>query len=584
MKKEKKLSQRILYLVAALFIGVMIMVGVAVSFGGNYIVEKTIAEQAIENVKHVATQLDSEAYEQFIAAPTENDLYWTLREQLNDIREKAGVLYISTYQVPEDGATEVLFLIDGMPVDDTETAAMLGEASNATKVHHLEEAISEGSATTGLVEDDNFGEFLTAIVPFYSEDGELLMFVSIDIDATKIVGIKTQILNELIPIFIAVLAIIVMIGLWQVRRYINRALQPLVTMEQASRQLANGNIAEAEQLIQQMSSTHNDEVSRFSYAFTDTLQQLRQLVQQVKQQTTNVEHVSQHLAVHANDVNNVQQQITESTTIIEQSAQMQTEVTTQTTEALTEMATGIQRLAESTNAITSSTQDVTVFVEESAKNAQDVSMKMGSLEELVAHTTAGVHQMNERFKTIEQMVSVITSIADQTNLLALNASIEAARAGEHGAGFAVVADEVRKLAVSSKQSAEDITEQLRLFEQLTASVTTQMQESHTQVTESTHAVNVVEQRMIQILNNMQQVAMYIQEDAAVLQQMSAGSEEVLASMEEVSRASVHMLQETEQTYSGVQQQVQMLHTLNTTIEALEQASEHMTTSMEKFTL
>ncbi|OCS84541.1 methyl-accepting chemotaxis protein [Caryophanon tenue] len=584
MKKEKKLSQRILYLVAALFIGVIIMISVAVSFGGNYIVEKTIAEQAIENVQHVATQLDSEAYEQFIAAPTENDTYWKLREQLNDIREKAGVLYISTYQVPEDGATEVLFLIDGMPVDDTETAAALGEASNATKVHHLEEAIVEGSATTGLVEDDNFGEFLTAIVPFYSEDGELLMFVSVDIDATKIVGIKTQILNELIPIFIAALAIIVMIGLWQVRRYINRALQPLVTMEQASRQLANGNIAEAEQLIQQVSSRHNDEVSRFSYAFTDTLHQLRQLVQQVKQQTTNVEHVSQHLAVHANDVNNVQQQITESTTVIEQSAQMQTEVTTQTTEALTEMATGIQRLAESTNAITSSTQDVTVFVEESAKNAQHVSTKMGALEESVAHTTDGVHQMNERFKTIEQMVSVITSIADQTNLLALNASIEAARAGEHGAGFAVVAEEVRKLAVSSKQSAEDITEQLRLFEQLSATVTAQMQQSHTQVTESTQAVNVVEQRMMQILHNMQQVAMYIQEDAAVLQQMSAGSEEVLASMEEVSRASVHMLQETGQTYSGVQQQVKMLHTLNTTIEALEQASEQMTTSMEKFTL
>lgn len=58
----------------------------------------------------------------------------------------------------------------------------------------------------------------------------------------------------------------------------------------------------------------------------------------------------------------------------------------------------------------------------------------------------------EKVQGIENIISVIGSIADQTNLLALNASIEAARAGEAGRGFAVVSDEIRKLAESTKAS------------------------------------------------------------------------------------------------------------------------------------
>jgi methyl-accepting chemotaxis protein-3 (ribose and galactose sensor receptor) len=42
-------------------------------------------------------------------------------------------------------------------------------------------------------------------------------------------------------------------------------------------------------------------------------------------------------------------------------------------------------------------------------------------------------------KRIEDITSVINSIAFQTNILALNAAVEAARAGTQGRGFAVVA-------------------------------------------------------------------------------------------------------------------------------------------------
>lgn len=98
-----------------------------------------------------------------------------------------------------------------------------------------------------------------------------------------------------------------------------------------------------------------------------------------------------------------------------------------------------------------------VAVDNTINSMKNIEISVGTVKDII-------NELSEKSSQINSMLDIIKNIAKQTKLLSFNASIEAARAGEYGKGFSIVAQEINKLALSSNESAEEISKTILSME------------------------------------------------------------------------------------------------------------------------
>lgn len=311
--------------------------------------------------------------------------------------------------------------------------------------------------------------------------------------------------------FISIISIISIIAAVAIAVFTSKLITvPLVKLDIAAKDVAQGDLSKEE-----INITNKDEIGDLGKSFNIMVQNLKQLILEVNTSSQNLASSAQELSA---------------------SAEQTSSAANESANTVSEMANGIQQIAVNSQAVAEVAMKTSILAEEGSQGVEDGVSQMQVIKEGAEITANTIMALEEKSKSISQIVELITHIADQTNLLALNAAIEAARAGEQGRGFAVVAEEVRKLAEQSANAAKEITDIINEIQDETADAVEAMGNGAKQVEDGTKVIGALGENFNNILSMVRNLSTRVQEVSAASQQMAASVENVAAATEEQTAA------------------------------------------------
>ncbi|WP_245918491.1 methyl-accepting chemotaxis protein [Leptospira ellinghausenii] len=200
----------------------------------------------------------------------------------------------------------------------------------------------------------------------------------------------------------------------------------------------------------------NNEIGKITYSINLFLENLNQIMNQLKMSVSESEKVSSKLK---QDAISVSDNATSLASVSEESAASLEELTTSFEimfEFITNETKNIVKITEEMTTIKSSIANIEKALLQLTDLSNQSTQLANSGNDSIKNTDITMTEIRSVTKEITGIIDLITEISERTNLLALNASIEAARAGDAGMGFAVVAEEISKLADKTQSSVKSI--------------------------------------------------------------------------------------------------------------------------------
>lgn len=276
--KNMSIRKKVSFIVVALLFIYSVEMIMFNQYSTNTSVERAVGETAINLAQTVERQLDKDLYEEMYNNPVENELYWTLRQELNEIRENIGAMYLYTLQVADDG--KVTFLIEGAERNE-ETAVPINGDTYINDLNIVEQVAESGTASTNVIETE-FGQYLLSYVPFTNSDGETMGLIGVDINADFVSAVQKE-SSMFSLIILSILVVVTCIAFFVILYFLLRKLlNPLNTTKEAAKHFAKGDLQQARTTLETIDMDKQDEISSFAKSFYTSIHQLGDIFSKVQ--------------------------------------------------------------------------------------------------------------------------------------------------------------------------------------------------------------------------------------------------------------------------------------------------------------
>ena len=238
-------------------------------------------EMGIGVSKLVATIVDGDNVNRYLAMGEKADGYKKVEKKLEDIRGTSGeIKYVYVYKILEDGC-HVVFDLDTEDTPGGEPGDIV-EFDEAFEPY-LDDLIA-GKPISPIVSDETFGWLLTMYEPIIDSKGVTQAYACVDISMEQVTLNEISFLVKVISMFLGFFIMIVTIGLWLAEYNL---ILPINTMSLAAERFAYNNDGEIEKNAARFKSLEietGDEIENLYNSFSMTIEEaVRYLAETQKQ-------------------------------------------------------------------------------------------------------------------------------------------------------------------------------------------------------------------------------------------------------------------------------------------------------------